>query len=220
MRKTLIRIIAPFLQRFSKWYFAKARRYNYLSVKGTVLPGVFHPQFTISTKLLMQYVSTVNVKQKSVLELGCGSGLISTLAAQKGARVTASDINPKAIKNAQLNAKQNGVEFTTIVSDLFENIAQKQFDFIIINPPYYPKTPKNNEEEAWFCGENFEYFKKLFPQLKQYCSLNSAVIMILSEDCELEKIKEIAKESHLTFDLKLEKRVWGERNYIFQLKSI
>lgn len=220
MRKTIISIVAPILQRYSRWYFSKPRKYHFLTVKGVILPGVFHPQFTISTKLLMQYISAFKLTNKSVLELGCGSGLIGILAAQSGASVTATDINPKAIENTLLNAKSNAVEIQVIESDLLDNVSQQQFDYILINPPYYQKKAQTLEEKAWFCGENFEYFERLFSQLKNYFGPSSFVIMILSEDCELKSIQQIAQKNKIEFELQREKKVWGEKNYVFRLKSI
>jgi len=151
--------------------------------------------------------------------LGCGTGIISVLAAKKNARVVSSDINPTAIENVKLNAKKNGVEITTYLSDLFVDLPQQQFDFIIINPPYYPKTPETIAEEAWFCGEHFEYFEKLFSTITPWTHGQSEVYMILSEDCDTEHIKQIAFINGLTLTIVVEKKKFGELNYIFRLKS-
>ena len=51
---------------------------------------------------------------------------------------------------------------------MFDKIEKVNFDYIVINPPYFPKNPKSEKEFAWFCGSDFEYFKKLFSQLKDY----------------------------------------------------
>lgn len=218
MVKKVFNILSPVLQRFAKYYFSKPRPFNYKGIKGTVLPDVFYPIFTISTKLLMDFIEQFDLKGKSFLELGCGTGMISTLAAKRGAIVIASDINPAAIENVELNAENNGVNLQPILSDLFEKILPQFFDYIIINPPYYPKDPLNKAEEAWYCGNDFEYFKKLFDQLGTYFNKNSQVYMILSEDCKLEKIKSLAAEKHLNFELVSQKKKQGEENYIFRIQ--
>ena len=41
----------------------------------------------------------------SVLEIGCGSGIISIHLAKKGNSVTSVDINPKSVKAAKYNAQ-------------------------------------------------------------------------------------------------------------------
>ncbi len=188
MRKLIVRFVFPFFKSFVNFYFSKPRKYRFKEIKAVVLPGVFFPHFTISTKLLLQFLVTKNLENKSFLELGCGTGIISVLAAKKNARVISSDINPTAIKNAKLNATKNGVDISTYLSDLFVDLPQQQFDFIIINPPYYPKTPETVAEEAWFCGEHFEYFEKLFSTITPWTHKQSEVYMILSEDCDIEQL--------------------------------
>jgi len=219
--KTLIKkILFPFFGVFAKYYFAKPRYYRYKEIKVTVLPDVFFPHFTISTKLLLQFLGKKNLSGKSLLELGCGTGIISVMAAKKGSQVSASDVNPAAIENTQLNAKNNLVEVITYLSDIFTNIPAQQFDFIIINPPYYPKAPQNMAEEAWYCGEDFEYFEKLFSSILPWFHINSHVLMILSEDCQIARINDIAAKNNLKLTTVLEKKKYGEMNYIFRLKSV
>ena len=54
----------------------------------------------------------------SVLELGCGLGLVSSIASLKRARVTATDYQPDALKFAQLNGLQiAGVAPQTMLID-------------------------------------------------------------------------------------------------------
>ena len=219
MIKRLFNFLNPVLQPLAKLYFNKPRSFHYLGIKGVVLPDVFHPQLTISTKLLMEFIDKLELKGKSLLELGCGTGFISTLAAKKGAKVLASDINPKAIENTMLNVKKNEVNVEVLLSDLFEKTPNQLFDFIIINPPYYPKNPKSIAENAWYCGADFEYFKRLFPQLLTYQNDYSKIYMILSEDCELQIIKDLAAIHRFDFELVLETKRQGEWNYIFRIQQ-
>lgn len=52
-----------------------------------------------------------------VLEIGCGLGLPSVVAALRGARVTASDWAAEAVDAAAANGRRNGVEITPLVAD-------------------------------------------------------------------------------------------------------
>lgn len=218
VQRRLIRLISPGLKIYVKYYFKKPRSWQYKGLNLTILPSVFFPHFTHSTKMLMDFVEEQDLIGSTFLELGCGTGAVSTLAAKKGAEVTASDINPSAVKNADLNAKANGVQLHAVKSDLFDKIAPHLFDCIMINPPYYPKKPQNDAEYAWFCGEDFDYFKRCFAQLHSYMHHNSFVYMILSEDCDLVKIQSLAKEMNLSFHLVKSKKKWGELTVIYQLK--
>lgn len=220
MRKFILKIIGPFVQAFAKQYFAKPRSYSYKEIKGTVLPSVFFPHWTLSTKLFLQFIEELDLSGKTFLELGCGSGFISLLAAKKGAKVIAVDINPKALENTKQNAAMNQLYVEVMKSNMFESLDNKSFDFIVINPPYYPKQAANTAEQAWYCGENFEYFHALFQQLPKYLSSMNQVLMILSEDCDIEKIQSIGLKNQVSFNEVQRKQKWGEWNYIYQLKSI
>ncbi len=218
LRKTIKRIATPILQPLSKWYLSKERAFEYQGIKIKVLPSVFHPGLFISTKILLQFLSDKPLRNKTFLELGAGSGIISILAAKKGAQVTASDINPTAIRNIESNARQNEVNLQLIHSDLFDRFPQRcTFDWVIINPPYYPNQPANEGEYAFFCGPKFEYFQKLFAQLPHFKNEQSTIFMILSEDCDRQNIEKIARKHQLHLTQIFEKKVLGEWNYIYQI---
>jgi release factor glutamine methyltransferase len=220
MKAIIKRFLSPILQKSSAVYLNKRRKYTYKNISVWVEPTVFPPFITISTKLLLEFIDTLSLKDKTVLELGCGCGILSILAAQKGAAITATDINVVALSALHQNTIDNKVTMSILQSDLFEKLQGSTFDYIIINPPYYPKNPVSIAEKAWFCGENFEYFEKLFQQLPSYLNTTNATYMILSEDCELEKIKAIALQNDIAFYLILEKKVAMESNYIFELKKL
>ena len=181
-------------------------------------PGIFHPAYFFSTKFLLQHLMKKDVSGRSFLELGAGNGLISISAAQRGALVSSSDISGKVIELLKENARSNNVELRVLHSDLFDNIAEQLFSIIAINPPYYPKTPRNEFEQAWYCGENFEYFEKLFLQLPNYHDVKSEVLMVLSEECDLSRIKNIAATNNYDLILKEKKRIYWEMNYIFEIR--
>jgi release factor glutamine methyltransferase len=219
MRQIIKKIISPFLQKASAFYLSKPRKYTYKDISVWVEPSVFPPFITISTKLLLEFIETLSLKEKTFLELGCGCGIISILAAKKGAKVTATDINATALEALNRNATDNQVQIDIVFSDLFDDLKGTAFDFIIINPPYYPKDPTSIAENAWFCGENFEYFEKLFAQLPGFISDSNEIYMILSEDCKTDTIFAIAEKNDLLVKCILEKTVLKEVNYIFRIEK-
>jgi release factor glutamine methyltransferase len=217
MRNFIKKITHPFLKYGLKLFYSKPRNYSYDNICIKVHPDVFPPHLTFSTKNLLNYINTIDLKEKTFLELGCGSGIISLLASKKGAVVSSSDINQTALNYLDINAVKNNLLITTIFSDLFKSIPNSNFDFIIINPPYYPKKPKNIKEKAWFCGENFEYFENLFEQLPKYLKNNIKCYVILSEDCDIKTIQSIAVKNNIFFSLELVKSNSFEKNYIYNL---
>ncbi|MEO1028710.1 MAG: methyltransferase [Pseudomonadota bacterium] len=72
----------------------------------------------------------------SVLDVGCGSGLIGIAAGKLGAEVTLLDVNPVALETAQMNAKANEVTARGVLSDGLDALKSDQtFDFIVANTP-------------------------------------------------------------------------------------
>ncbi|ESU23152.1 methyltransferase family protein [Flavobacterium enshiense DK69] len=219
MRAILKKITGPFLKKASALYLSKPRKYRYKDISVWVEPSVFPPFITISTKLLLEFTETLSIKNRTFLELGCGCGIISILASKNGAKVTATDINPTALEALKKNAENNNVSIDILHSDLFENLKKRTFDYIIINPPYYPKNPSSIAENAWFCGENFEYFEKLFSELPGYLNDSNEVYMILSEDCKTDHIITIAEKNNLSMKCILKKSVFKEVNFIYRIEK-
>ncbi|MBV9962243.1 MAG: methyltransferase [Parafilimonas sp.] len=202
-----------------KKYLTKTRTYRYKNISLLVPPGVFHPGLFFTTKILLNYTLQYDLKNKAVLELGAGNGLISFALAQKNANVTAIDINERAIEYLHINSKRNHIAINIIQSDLFENIPPQTFDFILINPPFYRKDPETKADYAWYCGKNGEYFHTLFRAIGKYINDDTFSWMILSEDCDTEMITKIASENG--FDLKLvhSKKNIIEQNFIFSIEK-
>ena len=216
IRKILKKLLSPVLAILAKRYLKKSRLFKYEKLELKINQGVFHPGLFLSTKILLSFMKTIDLKNKSMLELGAGSGAVGFYGEILGANVTVSDINKKAIKGLEENKKRLNAKVKIIYSDLFDEISGS-FDIIFINPPYYPKKPKNEEERAWFCGEDFDYFKKLCSQLNSHLNSEGKAYMILSEDCMINKIKNMAEKADYSFQLFHEKTKLLEKNYIFEV---
>lgn len=157
------------------------------------------------------------MKNKLLLELGAGSGLIALYAARQGALVMATDINAVAIQSLEMNSHSNRIPLTIIESDLFTNIPQQAFDIIAINPPYYKKQPRTPAEYAWYCGEQGEYFQQLFSGLQSYMHSQSIVLMVLCDGCDVNMIREMAAANGFQMHCVLTKKNWIETNFIFKI---
>lgn len=69
-----------------------------------------------------------NCQIKNMLEIGCGSGINSTWAAEKAKSVTALDISATAINLARMRTTKNNLQFQNI--DFFQFETDIQYDFI------------------------------------------------------------------------------------------
>jgi release factor glutamine methyltransferase len=200
-------------------YLSRERDFRHGEIIIKILPGVFHPGFFFSTKFLIEQIEDENPYKKSLLELGAGSGLISFVAEKLGAYVTASDLSQTAIRGLEFNKQKLQSKIEIIQSDLFDTIPHRQFDFIVINPPYYRKKVEGETQLAWNCGEHFEYFEKLFSQLRRYVHGQSRILMVLSHDCDTFSIGNIAEKNYWTLKEARRKKFWWEWNYIFEVIS-
>jgi ribosomal protein L11 methyltransferase len=98
-----------------------------------------HPTTAMCLAELEQYAP----QAESVLDLGCGSGILAIAALILGAKqATGCDIDPKAPKTAQANASLNGIDpeaFTVYAGDILHDEALRQktaagsYDLILAN---------------------------------------------------------------------------------------
>jgi release factor glutamine methyltransferase len=145
-------------------------------------PEVFHPVYFLSTPLFVDYLSTVAVAGKRLLDMGTGSGTIGIFAASRGAQVTACDINPRAVALAGVNARRNDVEMEVLSSDLFSALAGRSFDLICFNLPFYAGVPRSVFEHALYGGTNFETIRTFADGCRRALAPCGTVAVIFSED--------------------------------------
>lgn len=72
-----------------------------------------------------------------IVDMGAGAGVGGIVAARasREARVTLTDLNPKALRLARINAAAAGVKVETIEADNLDAVADP-IDLAVINPPY------------------------------------------------------------------------------------
>ncbi len=219
MKAALKHIVAHTYKPLLIKYLSKTRTYKWGSIRLEIPTQVFHPGFFSSTQMLLKYINRLPLQNKNLLELGAGSGLIAIHAAKQGAVVTATDINPIAIKYLHNNSAQNNVTLEIIRSNLFIAIPRQSFDIIAINPPYYKKQPVTLQDYAWFCGENGEYFSGLFCQLADYIHAKTEIIMVLCDGCDIKMIETLASGHGFKLQLMLTKQNMLERNFIYKIEK-
>ncbi len=220
MNTVIKHIVANTYKPLLSRYLSKTRLYKYKNLKLEIPSEVFHPGFFFSTQMLLQYITKLPLHKKEFMELGCGSGLIAMIAAEKGAAVTATDINPVAVEFLKKNSLQNKLRLEIFQSDLFDDVQLKQFDIIAINPPYYKKNPVTLRDHAWFCGEHGEYFERLFTSLHRYIDAGTETLMVLFDGCDMEMINGFANKNSFVLTCMHSKQNILEKNFIYKIEKI
>lgn len=93
--------------------------------------GTGHHQ---TTTMMMQYILSFDVKDKVVLDMGCGTGILAILAAKRGAKaLTAIDNDEVCYLSTLENATLNNISNITALCGGKEVIPAATFDVILAN---------------------------------------------------------------------------------------
>ena len=86
-----------------------------------------------TTAMCLEWLDGHDVANKSIMDYGCGSGLLAIAALKLGGRKAACvDIDPQAIIATRSNAERNGVGDRMLAFDA-ENIIQNSYDIVVAN---------------------------------------------------------------------------------------
>lgn len=89
-----------------------------------------------TTRLCMEWLEANPAPGKTVLDYGCGSGILAMVAKKLGAAVvTGVDIDPQAIESARDNALRNSCDVDYFLPDTFALSAHatERFDIVVAN---------------------------------------------------------------------------------------
>ena len=122
-----------------------------------------------------------------VLDMGCGCGVLTLLAAQEvgdlGAEIYASDLLPEAIATTRLNLLRF-VDMHSIplpihlmsAGDIFEPVASLRFDLIIFNAPWVVSRPRNRSEIA-IHDEKQQTLRRFFKDAASYLNPSGRLLL-------------------------------------------
>jgi len=173
--------------------------------KFSIHSKVFHAGHFPSTAWFAAELDSLLKNTSHFCEIGCGSGVISCLTAQANPnlRIIATDINPHATENTELNAKQLGLShrIETLTGDVLDSITPNaQFDSIFWALPFGLLDPGTDItfEEAQVFDPGYRAIRKFFKTAKQYLKPNGKLLIGFSSDLgHPSLLKEIAKENSL-----------------------
>lgn len=151
-----------------------------------------------------------------VLEIGCGSGLISGELAGQVESLLATDINPHAVRAA----KKRGVE--VVRADLFQGISGR-FNLIIFNPPYLP-TKREERSDQWINyaldgGESGrETISRFLEGLADHLQPGGRALLLISSLTGPEEVEGMAQNAGLTTERVANRGCFFERLLVLRLK--
>lgn len=121
-----------------------------------------------------------------ILDMGCGCGVLSLLAAKIFAdhhvRVTATDILPEAIATTKINVQRfaNSTIKTTDSGDLFQPVGGHRYDIIIFNAPWVVSQPKSRADIA-LCDADQDTIRRFLNECPQHLEQNGRVVLSYSD---------------------------------------
>jgi len=178
-----------------------------------VSPGVYDPA---EDSLLLIGVLKIDSGDR-ILEIGCGTGIISLHCAKAGADVTAADIDPRAVECTRLNAERNNLSVKIIQSNLFENI-RGLYDLIIFNPPYLPDD--ETKDGRWSGGKGgigiaIEFLR----QSVKHLSSNGRILTICSSLSDIDAFERECMGMRMDISRLAERRIFFENIYVYEIRK-
>jgi release factor glutamine methyltransferase len=152
------------------------------AMRRIVLPGVFQPR---SDTWLLAAVGRSRAAGGRVLELCAGpalAGISSVLGG--GGSLTSVDVSRRAVLNARLNARLNGVAIDARRGDLLDAVAGERFDLILANPPYVPgpDPADRGPERATDAGADGRVFlDRICARVAGHLNPGGSVLLVQSE---------------------------------------
>lgn len=93
--------------------------------------GTGHHQ---TTQLMIQQLMELDVKNQSLLDMGCGTGVLAIVASKMGANpITAIDIDEWSVENSIENFQKNNIQNVNVQKGNVKNISGKMFFSILAN---------------------------------------------------------------------------------------
>jgi 16S rRNA (guanine1207-N2)-methyltransferase len=103
----------------------------------------------LGTRLLVSFLPQVPQTARVVVDLGCGTGVLATLAARRlpDATVLATDDSSAACRSAEATTSRNGVgdRVTVRRAQLLDRVDDDSVDLVLCNPPFHRGTTRDSD---------------------------------------------------------------------------
>lgn len=192
----------------------RIRTNSIMGIELQIFPHVF-PEGFRSTAFLLDSIQKI-VKDKTVCDMGCATGIVGLYALSKGAKkVVQADINPHAVANAKVNRKLHSHtprKLQIYESDCFSNIPKQKFDLIIFNIPFHTDPFDIHDPlEYAFHDPLFRTLKRFLEQARAYIHSKSQIIIAFSNKGDVSTLERIF--SSFGFEWKLWKTAHTDEQY-------
>ncbi len=157
-----------------------------------------------------------------VLEIGCGSGIVSLMAAKTAKSVLGTDVNPDAVACARANAERNGiVNASFIEGDMFSVVGSRKFNAIIFNPPYLPTDEsehlRGHLNRAFDGGKDGRaVLDRFLVEFGSHLEPGGVLFLIQSSLNDLGKTRSVLEAAGYAVDIAAEKPFFFERLYVLK----
>ncbi|AFH43100.1 putative methylase [Fervidicoccus fontis Kam940] len=187
--------------------------------------GVYDP--SDDTYMILEYLSSHPeiVKNKKVLDIGTGSGIIALHSLVLGASdVVATDVNCLASYSTCLNLSsfdKQQERFSVVIGNKVTFLRSRSgFDTIIINPPYLPIEPKNANdpfELQWAGGkEGIDFSLSILDEIPEILSSGGTLLLVSSSLGNLEILYRKMSEIDMKFGIVSSKSFFFEDLYLIK----
>lgn len=220
----LRRCLRAFIHFFS-YHLILNRRYAQVTrVAGfdlNVRPTVFHPRFFLSSKRFVSFLDGLDLRGKTVVDVGTGSGVIALAAARAGAAtVIAADINPNAATCAAENARANGLgdRVHGVASNLLSAFAPRpMFDVVLSSPPKHAGEPRDLADRGWHAGPGYRDVADLFDQARERLKPGGKVYVMVSSDSDIDLFGERIRRAGFNSRVAREDSIFIESFLLYEL---
>ena len=164
----------------------KEKKKYFVKISGkkfVVYPNVFSPKYFNDSKF---FATKLPIKKDgSLLEIGCGTGIVSIFALIRGAaKAVCVDINSEACKNTLENAALHKLEkkIKVIRSDLFSKTNDEKFDVIFWNLPFGFTRKKLSIIEKSILDTDYRSIEKFFRKADKHLEPNGRIFIGFSKN--------------------------------------
>jgi len=130
-----------------------------------------------TTALCLEWLDSIDLKGKTLIDYGCGSGILAIAALKLGAsKVIAIDIDPQALIATRENASRNKIDLQKLVVDYPEKLPDQAVDIVIANILAGP-------------------LKELSKIITKHCKINGLIALSGILDTQAEETQRVYQQS-------------------------